>query len=1039
MFKKLASVFGLWIILASVFAVPAMAAPNPNPNIIQSITLTVPNATPQTFEPSVPGQALQTAVVFDNTLNPQLANSTGYARVIHGTTTIIKTLATWTNTNAPISIPDWDGKSVDTGVLVCGGTFCPVGNYKVEVYVEYGTDPTYDVESSDFKIVPAVNITDLTVDPATFNPITQTADISFGISTGGFITVQIMDGATEKKLLLNETLTAGSYSKANKTALAWNGKDSAVPAVILPNKTYTVKVTSKQTADGTVLDTETASVTVNVPSTLSLTTFTLTPVLVKSGGTFDPSSGGDNQDLEIEYALNQTADSVLIEIKDSKDNILKNQTFANTANGKMQFWDGMFSGKIVLPGVYKAKITASKSGETAVTSLKDFTVAYNNTNKGDLVDFNVIPDSFDPDVEEAFVEFKNTVDSDLTVEIQEADGDVIKTFSGYQNSNHDANKTHSILWDGKNDSGSFVSTATYKAVIVSRNVYGVVLKEKNVTVNNSGGSVSTSNAHISGISFSPSSKFDPAKYDELKIQFDAEQDLDSLKILATRGSQSIELYNEEDVEEENNLEITWNGTDDDDEYAAGGSWKIKFYSKIGSTELLAVKSITVEYEEPQIDDLYLSKEKFDNDAGEFTYVIFRVDYESNVTIKLLEDNKEAEDVTEDLNVEANKWYAVQFDGGSYDYNDDLDLKLIAENTANEDVFDSEKISVDLAEDAVSTNKSNITQDYIESVVTNGDDEMTLYYDIDLDADVTATIHKGKTSSGTVVVTLMNAQAQTSGQHSITWNGKDKDGKKLAAGFYTYKILSKANGSDTETGLFVVGAVGDGGDYSSSGGSGSSGDSTGVNVIIDGGDEEEEISSEEEISEEEISSECAGFSDVDSDDGNCEAIEWVKEQGIFTGYSDGTFGYNQAINRVELLKVLMEFLEIDVSPAAGNLGFSDVEAGAWYMPYLAVAKDLGIFQGDAGKSTARPGDSVNRVESLKLTFESLKAVTGYIASTCGSTYPDVKSSDWYYKYVCSADQYDLFESIDGVNFIPGLFATRAEVAAMLFKLNKVGLL
>ena len=819
--------------------------------------------------------------------------------------------------------------------------------------------------------------------------------------------------------------------------MKWDGKDSLVQTV--PPGNYTVKVTSK-IADGTLSDTKTTPVTVNASTPLSIVTFKVTPVDIKSGGTFDPSVKGDDQDLEIEYVLNQTADSVLLEVLDAKNNVLKNQPISGTANGKMEVWDGMYSGKLILPGVYKAKITVNKSGETSVTSSKDFTVAYNNTNKGDLADFTVVPDSFDPDVEEAFIEFKNTADSDLTVEIQEADGDVIRTFSGYKNSNYNANKTHSVEWDGKNDSGSIVSETTYKAVVVSRNEYGVVLKEKDVKVDNSGGSVSTSNAHISGISFSPSSKFDPAKYDELKITFDVEQDLDSLKISAVKGSKSIELYNEEDVEEENNIEITWNGTDADDEYAAAGPWKIKFYSKIGSTELIAVKSITVEYEEPQIDDLYLSKEKFDNDAGEFTYVIFRVDYESNVTIKLLEDNKEAEDVTEDLNVEANKWYAVQFDGGSYDYNDDLDLKLIAENTANENVFDSEKISVDLAEDAVSTNKSNITQDYIESVVTNGNDEMTLYYDIDLDADVTVTIQKGKTSSGSAVITLLNAQKQTSGQHSITWNGKDSSGKKLAAGFYTYKIVSKANGSDTETGLFVVGTVGDGGDYSSSDSSSGSG-STGVNVIIDGGSPEEETALEEDTAGgEEISAgECAGFSDVDSDDSACEAIEWVKGQGIFKGYSDGTFGGNQAINRVELLKVLMEFLEIDVSPVAGNLGFSDVAAGSWYMPYVAAAKDLGIFQGDAGKSTARPSDSVNRAESLKLTFESLKAVTGYITSACGSTYPDVKSSDWYYKYVCTADKYDLFEAIDGVNFIPGLFATRAEVAEMLFKLDEVGLL
>ena len=168
MFKKLASVFGLWIILASVFATTVLAFPILTPNIIQSITLTAePNSTPQTFEPAAE-QVLKTTVVFDNTLAAQLANSTGYVKVKHGNT-VIKTLATWTNANPP-NVPDWNGKDIDVDAEdFCGdsGAICPSGNYKVEVEVEYtdvNNNTPYDVESSDFKIYPpAINITNLVV------------------------------------------------------------------------------------------------------------------------------------------------------------------------------------------------------------------------------------------------------------------------------------------------------------------------------------------------------------------------------------------------------------------------------------------------------------------------------------------------------------------------------------------------------------------------------------------------------------------------------------------------------------------------------------------------------------------------------------------------------------------------------------------------------------------------------------------------------------------------------------------------------------
>ncbi|MEK7126770.1 MAG: hypothetical protein AAB848_01560, partial [Patescibacteria group bacterium] len=132
--------------------------------------------------------------------------------------------------------------------------------------------PTLNLTIPSDPVAPAAPLVDITtpaVTPATFNPVTQTTDISFTISANGFITVEILDDTTQKKLLLNnENLIAGSHSGANSgainAALKWNGKDSA--GVNLPNKAYTVKVTSKQTATGAVLDTATAAVTINTPA-----------------------------------------------------------------------------------------------------------------------------------------------------------------------------------------------------------------------------------------------------------------------------------------------------------------------------------------------------------------------------------------------------------------------------------------------------------------------------------------------------------------------------------------------------------------------------------------------------------------------------------------------------------------------------------------------------------------------------------------------------------------------------------------------------
>lgn len=844
--------------------------------------------------------------------------------------------------------------------------------------------------------------------------------------------------------------TLDSWLNRNVTTLipkTWTGREidtgvtlCGTSGAVCPDGSYTVEahVEFLSATGDTVLETQTANLTIGAQATpLAITNFTVTA----PGGSLDPSPSGENEDLSITYTLNQTPNSVSVVLRDSNNNDIK--TFISSNATETFFWDGIFSNKLILPGTYSVNFTATKTGSTNVTSSQNFTVVYNNTNKGDISDFNVIPSAFDPDFEDAVIEFKNTKDADLTVEIQTAVGAEVRGFDDYDSDNYSENAVHSIAWNGKNNTGSFVSLGAYKVVVISRNEFGVVVKEGTVTVNNSGGSVNENNNHISGISFSPSSKFEPAEDNELTIRFDVLVDLDELKIFAVRGNEKIELYSEEEVEKEDNLEITWDGTDGDDEYAAQGSWRIQFESKKDATSLTAAKSIPVQYKKPKIDDLLISKDKFDNEQNEFTYVLFRVDEDANVTIKVLESNDEDDDVVEDMEVIANRWYAVQWDGGSYEYDDDIDLKVIAENKVNEDVFESKKISVDLAEDKVSSSKSNITDDYIESVVTNGNEEMALYYNIEDEADTTVTIHRGQTGSGSVVVELLDIQDQAGGDHTITWNGRDDDGDKLSNGIYSYKIVSKTSSTDTEKGIFIVGAVGE--VEGSAGGSGSSdnnnssdnnsNNNVSPNVIIDGGS-----NNTPDDNTDDADTYCAGFYDVYTSDQECEAVIWAKEMGIFQGYGNGTFGLFNTINRAEFLTVILRALGISGdSGVTGNLGFSDAVPGAWYIPYISAAKNLGIFHGDAGKNKARPADNVNRAEVVKMIFEGLDVISGGSFSTgCSQPYADVAANAWFYNYSCIANELGLFNTF-GNNFNAGTLSNRGEIAMALYRLHLAGLL
>lgn len=845
----------------------------------------------------------------------------------------------------------------------------------------------------------------LSYDMAHFAPALATA-------TG---TIKIKQGATTVK-----TFPAINGIVAADQTLTWNGIESDgnfcsnPPSTPCANGTYSVEVVVNSTIGAdTWSETESKNFTIGAPvAAVAITTFTSVPT--KGGATFDPAPSADDEDLALNYTLNKVAD-VEINIKDSKDKTIK--TFNKMANSTGSFsWDGTVASKLVAPGTYKVVLTATKAGEATATQSKDLVVAYNNASKPGIDNYTLSTPSFDPDVEDTAIGFTNLRDANITVEIRQNDGVVVRTFSNYEDDNFNAGDTHNVVWNGKNSSGTIATDGGYKVFIELRNEYGVTTKEDTITLINTSGSISSSNNHIDDISFSPSSKFKPGDDEELKIEFDAKVDLAELTISAVRGNDRYEIDHMEELDKETNLETTWDGKDDDDEFVPEGTWKIEFKSKVGSTTLTAIKSIIVEYDKPVIDEFLISKTKFDNELGESTYALFKVDRAAQITLAVMLDGEEDDTLEEEMEVEEDRWYAVQFDGGSYDYSDSIALKLTAANISNIDVYDSEKITVDLAEDDTSSNVSNVTNDDIDPVVTDGKTEMTVNFELEEEADVDITIYKGKNTTSTKVVEIFNQDNLDSGSHSIPWNGRDEDGSTLSKGFYTYKIVSHKSSTDTETGTFVIG---ESDDLQSTGGSSNGGSSNG------GGNSN--------------TTKCANFTDVSASSELCEAITWAKDSGVVSGYADGTFKPSSPINRVEMLKVVLEALGIGPElSVSGNLGFKDVETGAWYMGYIKAGKDRGIFNGDSGMGTARPGDTVNRVEALKLALETVRIQKGLALNRCESSYADVKSTDWFSVYACQAAQYDLFD-ISGNNLAPGTLSSRGEIVEMLYRMHKAGLL
>ena len=110
-----------------------------------------------------------------------------------------------------------------------------------------------------------------------------------------------------------------------------------------------------------------------------------------------------------------------------------------------------------------------------------------------------------------------------------------------------------------------------------------------------------------------------------------------------------------------------------------------------------------------------------------------------------------------------------------------------------------------------------------------------------------------------------------------------------------------------------------------------------------------------------------FTDVKEGSWYTNAIEWCAQNGLASGYTDGSFKPNATVSRQELavfMYKLADFLGRDVSGRADLSGFADASSVPnWSKDYLAWAVDAGIISGQAenGKTLLNPTAGAMRCE------------------------------------------------------------------------------
>ena len=172
-----------------------------------------------------------------------------------------------------------------------------------------------------------------------------------------------------------------------------------------------------------------------------------------------------------------------------------------------------------------------------------------------------------------------------------------------------------------------------------------------------------------------------------------------------------------------------------------------------------------------------------------------------------------------------------------------------------------------------------------------------------------------------------------------------------------------------------------------------------------------------------------FSDLPTYHPNAIAIMYLKENGIINGYPDGTFKPENAVNRAELLKMVIEGKGITPSVQENNNCFKDINGADWFVPYVCYAKSADWIDGYPD-GTFKPAQIVNKVEAIKILLNSQEIDVP--TTVTDKPFDDVNLEDWFAPYVFKAKELEILEEAGNL-FSGSEGMTRAGISENLYRL------
>lgn len=161
----------------------------------------------------------------------------------------------------------------------------------------------------------------------------------------------------------------------------------------------------------------------------------------------------------------------------------------------------------------------------------------------------------------------------------------------------------------------------------------------------------------------------------------------------------------------------------------------------------------------------------------------------------------------------------------------------------------------------------------------------------------------------------------------------------------------------------------------------------------------------------------------------EYISWLAGEGAVSGVTPTTFAPGAKMTRAMFVTVLGRLYGEQKS---GDTGFTDVKKGSYYEPWVAWAAEKGIITGSNGRF--RPEDTISRQEMAVIILRLLESEGEQIPERESSYADKEQIADWAKKAASALSALGVLEGKSGNRFDPKGLLTRAESAAVLYRMN-----